>query len=107
MAEARNNIFDHTLGICSERQSWLGRKVLRRELTDDLNRDSLTKRTERASAAAEDFRDDMSRRAQLRNGIEKKSVEIRRREEEILKQKADEYRQRLQRYLPRELQDEA
>jgi hypothetical protein len=98
MAENRTNIFDTTVGVCGE-STWLDKKVLRRELTQDLNRESLHRRTERASEAADNFRDDLTRRAKLRNGIEKKSVEVRRKEEEVLRQKADEYRERLRKKL--------
>jgi len=102
MVELRLNVFDSTLGVDSE-STWLDRKVLRRELTQDLNRESLTKRVEHASQAAETFKDDLSRKAQLRTGIEKKSAEVRRREEEILKRQADEFREKLRRKLPSEL----
>lgn len=105
MAEIRNNLFDTTMGVRSE-HTWLDKKVMRRELTEDLNRESLSKRAERAVEAAEEFRDDLSRRAEARNGIEKKSVEIRRREEEILRRKADEYRERLRKKLPADLREE-
>lgn len=99
MAEVRDNLFDSTIGASSER-TWLDNKILRRELAEDIGREGLTKRAERATQAAEDFRDDLTRRAELRTGIEKKSAEIRRREEDLLRRKADEYRERLRRYLP-------
>ncbi len=99
--QSREHIFDNTLGVRDE-SSWLDRKVLRRELTDSLNRQSLSERTEKAEMAKENFLGDLSRRAQLREGVEKKSEQIRKQHEEALRRKADEYRERLRKYLPKD-----
>jgi hypothetical protein len=103
--QSRAHIFDSTLGVTDVGSSWLDRKVLQRELTDSLNQNSLNQRKERASQAAETFLGDLSERAQRRNGIERRSEQIRRQQEEILKRQADEYRQRLRKFLPAELRD--
>jgi hypothetical protein len=102
--QSRIHIFDSTLGL-PEDGSWLDRKVLRRELTDERLRDSMNNRAERATTAAQSFLEDMSRKAQMRNGIERKSEEIRRAQEEAMKAKADAYRQKLRGYLRPELRD--
>jgi hypothetical protein len=94
MDQARLNIFDSTLGVRGEK-SWLDSKVMRRELTQDLQRDALSQRKEKATEAAESFRDGMSKRAEMRNGLEQRAKESKSHYEELLKRKADEYREKL------------
>lgn len=94
MDQARLNIFDATIGIQGEK-SWLDSKVLRREMTEDRQREALSQRKELASEAAGLFRDGMSRRAEMRNGLEQRSKESRAHHEELLKRKAQEYREKL------------
>jgi hypothetical protein len=94
MTQARPNIFDATLGV-SGQQTWLDSKVMRRELTEDLQRAALTERKSKAEEEAEMFREILSKRAEKRDGLEKKSAELRKLQEEIMRRKADEYRERL------------
>ena len=102
MADIRENIFDSTIGA-NQDKTWLDSKVMRRELTEDLHKESLSKRAERANEAARSFLGDLTKRAEVRHGLEERSIERRRREEDILRQKADEYRERLRKYLRPEL----
>jgi hypothetical protein len=94
MEQARMNIFDATLGVRGEK-TWLDSKVMRRELTEDLERGAFTDRVEKANQAAESFRDGIAKRAEMRNGLEERSKESRRQHEEMLKRKAEEYREKL------------
>lgn len=102
--ESRATIFDSTIGPADD-SVWLDRKVLRRELTADLSKKGLEGKSIGAIAAAEGFLDDMTRRAQARAGIEKKSEEIRRQHEQMMREKASAYRERLRGYLRPELRD--
>lgn len=102
MDQGRLNIFDATLGAGVER-SWLDAKVMRREMTQDLQREALSQRKERASEAAESYRNGMSKRAEKRNGLEQRSREARAHYEELLKRKAEEYREKLRAKLPRDV----
>lgn len=102
MDQGRLNIFDTTLGAGGDR-SWLDSKVMRREMTQDLQREALSQRREKASEAAGMYRDFMSKRAEQRNGLEQKSKEARAYYEELLKRKAAEYREKLRAKLPRDV----
>lgn len=102
MADVRNNIFDSTIGA-GQQKTWLDSKVTRRSLTEDLHKESLTKKTERANEAAKNFLGDLTKRAEVRHGLEERSVQRRRLEEDMLRRKADEYREKLRRYLRPEL----
>jgi hypothetical protein len=103
MAEtARVNLFDATLGARGEK-SWLDSKVMRRELTEDLQRNGMAQRQERAGQVADIFRDTLSKRAEMRSGLEQRSKESRRLHEEMLKRKAEEYREKLRSKLRAEV----
>jgi hypothetical protein len=52
------------------------------------------------------FLGEMKARAELRNGLEQKQKATRQREQEILKRQADEYRERLRKYLRPELRED-
>jgi hypothetical protein len=80
MTQARPNIFDATLGVSGQQ---------------DLQRAALTERKSKAEEEAEMFREILSKRAEKRDGLEKKSAELRKLQEEIMRRKADEYRERL------------
>lgn len=104
MNQARPNVFDATIGVRDER-TWLDKQLLRRELTADQKREALDRRSQKASEAAESFRERMNSRAELRSGIEKKSEEIRKQQLELMQRKADEYRERLRNKLRPEVRD--
>lgn len=104
MSQARPNIFDATLGVGGE-VSWLDSKVMRRELTEDLQRVALTERKEKADAEADMFRELLNKRAEQRDGLEKKSAELRKLHEEAMRRKAAEYRERLRSKLRPDLWD--
>lgn len=104
MNQARLNIFDATIGVRDER-TWLDSKVLRRQMTEDLGKQGLSQRSEKATEAAESFMDDMNRRAAMRTGIERKSEEQRKQQVELMQRKAEEYRERLRRKLRPEVRD--
>ena len=101
--QGRSNLFDHTQGIPGD--NWLDRKQLKREITDTMNKESMSARTESAQDVAQNFLDELSRKAQLRNGISRKSEELRRQQQEKLKRQADEYRERLRRLMPPTLRE--
>jgi hypothetical protein len=103
MAEtARVNLFDATLGARGEK-TWLDSKVMRRELTEDLQRSGMAQRQEKAGQVADIFRDTLSKRAEMRSGLEQRSKESRRLHEEMLKRKAEEYREKLRSKLRAEV----
>lgn len=104
MTEARLNMFELPAGARHD-QTWLDSKVMRRELTEDRRREGFSKRTEKASEAAESFLGDLNRRAEMRSGIERKSEEARKQQIELMRQKADEYRERLRSKMPPQVWD--
>jgi hypothetical protein len=101
--QGRTHIFDNTMGVAAD--SWLDKRQLRRELTDNLNRESINARAESAQDVAQGFLDDLNRKAQLRDGISRKSEELKRLQQERIRREAEEYRQRLRRRMPRSLRD--
>lgn len=103
MAEARLNLFDATIGVPDG--NWLDSKVMRRELSQDLEKEALSHRARQATQAAESFRDDMNRRAATRDGIERKSEEMRKQQLALMQGKAEEYRNRLRNKLRPEIRD--
>jgi hypothetical protein len=102
--QSTSHFFDSTMGLPDD-SNWLDRKVLRRELTANRDKDSLTNRAERATNAAQNFLQDMTRKVEMRNDIERKSEEVRRQQQESLRQQAEEYREKLRGYLRPELRD--
>ena len=101
--QGRSNLFDNGRGIPSD--DWLDRKQLRREISDNLSKESLSARSESAQDVAQNFLDELSRKAQLRNGISRKSEELKRQHQQTLKRQADEYRERLRRLMPPSLRE--
>lgn len=101
--QSRSHIFDSTLGFPSD--NWLDRRQLRRELTDNLERESMSAKNESAQNMAQNFLDELSRKAQLRDGISRKSEELKRQQEETLRRQAAEYRERLRRLMPPSLRE--
>lgn len=99
---ARLNLFDATVGVRGEK-TWLDSKVMRRELTEDLQRNGLVQRMEKAGEVADLFRDTLSKRAEMRSGVEQKSKESRRAHEDMLKRKAEEYREKLRAKLRKDV----
>jgi len=101
MTQARLNIFDATLGVRG--QDWLDSKVMRREMTEEMQREAFAQKKEKADAAAETFLEKLSRRNEARDGLEKKSAEIRKSHEDLMRQKAEEYRERLRSKLRKDV----
>ncbi|HEY9789819.1 MAG TPA: hypothetical protein V6D22_05445 [Candidatus Obscuribacterales bacterium] len=99
-----NSIFDAGRGI-PDNESWLDRKMMRREMSDTLNRQAIDICTQRATSAAQKFLDDLREKAELRSDIERKSEEIRLRHQEELRRQAEQYRSKLRGYLRPELRD--
>jgi hypothetical protein len=99
-----NFVYDGGKGI-PDNESWLDRKVMRREMSDSLNRQAIDICTQRADLAAQKYLDDLRGKAEVRNDIERKSEEIRQRHQEELKRQADQYRSKLRGYLRPELRD--
>lgn len=99
---ARLNLFDATLGARGEK-TWLDSKVMRREMTEDLQRNGMAQRAEKAVEVADLFRDSLSKRAEKRNDLEQKSKESRRLHEEMLRSKAEEYREKLRSKLRKDV----
>ena len=85
--------------------SWLDRRVLRREMTDSLNKQAVDNQVQKATDEAQGFLDGIRDRAQVRNIINKRSEETRRLHQEQLRQQAEAYRAKLRGYLRPELRD--
>ena len=100
-----NSVFNGGGRGIPDNENWLDRKLMRREMSDSLNRQAIDTRAERADAAAKSFLDGLRGKAELRNDIERKSEEIRQRQQEELKRQADQYRSKLRGYLRPELRD--
>jgi len=97
MREAQNSNFSETM--------WLTTKVTRRETREEILKEGLNAREEKASKAAESYRNDLNRKAELRDGIQKRSAEVKQAHLENLNRKAEEYRERLRGYLRPELRE--
>jgi hypothetical protein len=97
---------DNAAGSVDGRSTWLENKVEKREEKEGLAKRSMDQRQSNAYEQAEVFLGEMKSRATLRDGIEQKSKMVREREQQILKRQADEYRERLRKYLRPELRED-
>jgi len=85
---------------------WLSEKVNRRETKEELLKERLTEREMRANQAAEDYLGHLSRRAKLRDGLRERGEDYRRMQQEILEEKARQFREQLRKKLPDTLRDD-
>lgn len=86
--------------------SWLNSKVQRRQTRDCILKEGSESRQEKAERAAESFLEDLGRKAELRDEIRLRMEESKKAGEELVRQKAEAYRQRLRGYLRPELREE-
>jgi hypothetical protein len=101
--QGRSQTFDNNISVPGD--NWLEQKVMKRELTDILNKESISAKAESAQDVRQGFLEDLNRKAELRSGISKKSEELKRIQQEKLAQQAAEYREKLRRRMPESLRE--
>ncbi len=85
--------------------SWLSNKVNRRERKETLDKQGLSQAEVNANSRSSGYLEELRDRQELREQIRARMQEVKQNQQELVKAKAQAYRQRLQQYLPPDLRE--